>query len=573
MAHDQELEGSGSGTGGDVRSLRDRVLARLRDTDEGVRPDMARRPSGGGGSVKAGVARRLASGKLFGRGAAVRTGQVGQAGNASSTKAASGGHGSISVRAGQRVVVKAFVARHGGLTGATNPARAIAGHVRYLARDGAGLDGEPGAFYGAEGELSREAVQEATGAWAEDRHHFRLIISPEHGDRIEDLQGYVREVMADVGSELNEPALDWIAINHFDTDQPHAHVLIRGRRASGQTLVMPRRTISHTIRERAEARAQALLGDQSRGQAEAGLFVRARADRWTDIDMKLAALAERTGGVLPTGEIVRRDTFGAIVRSRVAHLEALGLATRGKDGVTFAPDLKARLDGLQRARDEIRSHWDRTRAQAFDGRQQAAVAAEKAIEQPKPAQVQPPTPERAIVQPAPRTRPAAQAPPIAETPPKPGKPQQVQTQEAPAFPDPTTDRLIPADIVLASRGQGTRYLQRQDPHSEAHLAERARHLIATGQARSQDKGLAYSADTWSRLQRAELRGAVLEQLGIAGREVALQPSVSEGMVLGHVATAMGRFAVVDRGIALAAVREMPGLELALGQVLGLGMQR
>lgn len=564
MAHDQGLEGSGGGTGGDAPSLRDRVLARLRDTDEGVRPDMARRPSGGGGSVKAGVARRLASGKLFGRGATVRTGQ---AGNATATKGASGRRGSISVRAGQRVVVKAFVARHGGLTGSTNPARAIADHVRYLARDGAGLDGEPGAFYGAEGELSREAVQEATGAWAEDRHHFRLIISPEHGDRIEDLQGYVREVMADVGSELKEPGLDWIAINHFDTDQPHAHVLIRGRRISGQTLVMPRRTISHTIRERAEARAQALLGDQSRGQAEAGLFVRARADRWTDIDMKLAALAERTGGVLSTGEIARRDTFGAIVRARVAHLEALGLATRGKDGVTFAPDLKARLDGLQRARDEIRSHWDRKRAQTFDGRQRPAVDAEKAIEQPKPAMVQPPTPERAIVQPAMQDRPAPLAPP------KPSPPQQVQNYEAPAFPDPKTDRLIPADIVLASRGQGTGYLQRLDPRSEAHLAERARHLIATGQARSQEKGLAYSADTWSHLQRAELSGAVREQLGIAGREVALQPSVSEGRVVGHVSTALGRFAVVDRGIALAAVREMPGQELALGQVLGLGMQR
>jgi hypothetical protein len=450
-------------------------------------------------------------------------------------KGASGGRGAISVKASQRVVVKAFVARHGGLRGAANAGKAIAGHVRYLARDSVGMDGTEAGFYGPDGALEREAVREATSAWADDRHHFRLIISPEHGDRIEDLEGYVRGVMADVAAELKEPGLDWIAINHFDTDQPHAHVLIRGRRASGQTLVMPRQTISHTIRERAEARAQELLGDQSREQAERGLFVRARADRWTDVDMKLAALTERAGGVLAVEEIARRDTFGAIVRARVAHLEALGLAARGKAGVTFAPDLKARLDGLQRSRDEIRSHWDRTRAQAFDEFERGPQSRHE------------------------RTARRSEA--------------ELHAEGDRTFPEPTSDRLIPADIVLANRGQGRDDKGAFDMATEAHLAARARHLTATGQSRLQGNGLAYSAEAWSRLERAELRGAIGEQLGVTGRDVSIQPSVSEGRVMGHVETTLGRFAVIDRGVALAAVREMPGQELVVGQVLGLGMQR
>jgi hypothetical protein len=525
---DERYQGWGE-AGGSPASLRDRLLARLKTEDEEVEPHMGRRSQGGGGSVKAGVARRLATGKMFGRGAGLRTG--GQA----ASKGASGGQGAISVKASQRVVVKAFVARHGGLRGAADPGKAIAGHVRYLARDGVGMDGTEAGFYGPDGGLERDAVKEATGAWADDRHHFRLIISPEHGDRIEELDGYVRSVMADVAAELKEPSLDWIAINHFDTDQPHAHVLIRGRRASGRTLVMPRQTISHTIRERAEARAQELLGYQSREQAERGLFVRARADRWTDIDMKLAALAERTGGVLAVAEVARRDTFGAIVRARVAHLEALGLATRGRAGVTFAPDLKARLESLQRSRDEIRSHWDRTRAQAF-GEQQHG-------KQSRPER----SDRRAVPQP--------------------------QVEADHGFPDPKSDRLIPADIVLANRGQGRGHTGELDVATEAHLAARARHLTETGQARVQAAGLAFSADAWSRLERAELRGAIGEQLGVTGREASIQPSVSEGRVMGHVETTLGRFAVVDRGVALAAVREMPGQELVVGQVLGLGMQR
>ena len=529
MARQGEQHQGWGEAGAATASLRDRLLARLKTEDEDVEPHMGRRPQGGGGSVKAGVAKRFATGKMFGRGAGVRTG------GATASKGASRGQGVLSVKASQRVVVKAFVARHGGLRGAADPGKAIAGHVRYLARDGVGMDGTEAGFYGPDGGLEREAVREATSAWADDRHHFRLIISPEHGDRIEDLEGYVRGVMADVAADLKEPGLEWIAINHFDTDQPHAHVLIRGRRASGQSLVMPRQTISHTIRERAEARAQDLLGDQSREQAERGLFMRARADRWTDIDMKLAALAERTGGVLAVEEVARRDTFGAIVRARVAHLEALGLAARGKAGVTFAPDLKARLDGLQRSRDEIRSHWDRTRAQAFDGLERGPQSRDE------------------------RSGGRAEA--------------QLHTEADPTFPEATSDRLIAADIVLANRGQGRLHEGEFDVPTEAHLAARARHLSATGQARLQGNGLAYSADAWSRLERAELRGAISEQLGLTGREVSMQPSVSEGQVMGHVETTMGRFAVVDRGVALAAVREMPGQELVIGPVLGLGMQR
>ena len=529
MARQDELDRGWGKAGVATASLRDRFLARLKTEDEDVEPHMGRRPQGGGGSIRSGVAKRLATGKMFGRGAGVRTG------GPAASKAAAGGHGVLSVKASQRVVVKAFVARHGGLRGAADPGKAIAGHVRYLARDGVGMDGTEAGFYGPDGGLEREAVREATSAWADNRHHFRLIISPEHGDRIEDLEGYVRGVMADLAADLKEPGLDWIAINHFDTDQPHAHVLIRGRRASGQTLVMPRQTISHAIRERAEARAQELLGDQSREQAERGLFVRARADRWTDIDMKLAALAERTGGVLAVEEVARRDTFGAIVRARVAHLEALGLAARGKAGVTFAPDLKARLDGLQRSRDEIRSHWDRTRAQAFDGLLHGPQSRHE------------------------RTARRSEA--------------EVHIAADRTFPEARSDRLIPADIVLAKRGQGLGYEGEFDMATEAHLAARARHLTATGQARLQGNGLAYSAEAWSRLERAELRGAIGEQLGVTGREVSTQPSVSEGRVMGHVETTLGRFAVVDRGVALTAVREMPGQELVVGQVLGLGMQR
>lgn len=53
----------------------------------------------------------------------------------------------------------------------------------------------------------------------------------------------------------------------------------------------------------------------------------------------------------------------------------------------------------------------------------------------------------------------------------------------------------------------------------------------------------------------------------------MQSSASEGTVLGHIDTALGRHAVIDRGVNIVAVREIPGAELALGQVFGAGIGR
>ncbi|MGE7197516.1 DUF3363 domain-containing protein [Brevundimonas naejangsanensis] len=94
----------------------------------------------------------------------------------------------------QRVIVKALVSRHLG-KGAARGA-ALAAHVVYLGRQGAGVEGERAEFFNRETDSldARAAVQD----WRGDRHHFRLIVSPENGERIRDLKDYVRDVMGRV---------------------------------------------------------------------------------------------------------------------------------------------------------------------------------------------------------------------------------------------------------------------------------------------------------------------------------------------------------------------------------------
>lgn len=192
-----------------------------------VEVDLPRRLKPDQGPARSAILRRLSATPRFALGA-----------RAGALKAAArrGGRGfRLDVR--QRVIVKALVVRHGAARGA-----ALARHLGYLGRGGAGADGERAGFFDRDGEVLD--ARAASADWAGDRHHFRFIVSPEHGDRIADLPAYVREVMGQAAQDLGEPRLSWIATCHYDTDQPHAHVVVRGRRGDGRDLVIPRAYIA-----------------------------------------------------------------------------------------------------------------------------------------------------------------------------------------------------------------------------------------------------------------------------------------------------------------------------------------
>jgi type IV secretory pathway VirD2 relaxase len=57
---------------------------------------------------------------------------------------------------------------------------------------------------------------------AEDRHQFRFIVSPEDGDRYEDLKPLTRRLMARMEEDLGTK-LDWVAVDHFNTGHPHTY--------------------------------------------------------------------------------------------------------------------------------------------------------------------------------------------------------------------------------------------------------------------------------------------------------------------------------------------------------------
>jgi type IV secretory pathway VirD2 relaxase len=297
-------------------------MARSSERNSGkVEPDRVGRMGGRRRelSVRAQLARRL-------------RGFRGRAGSA-------GGKASWSGSRAQRVIVKTHIARHksgkarGGLTR----------HASYLGRDSASADGKPGVFYDAsrEGVSARQQVAE----WASDRHHFRVIISPERGAEIPDMTAYVREVMARVEKDLvaagaieKGTKLEWIAINHHNTDNPHAHVVLRGRQENGQDLVIPRAYLAHGMRGRASEVATELLGERTIEQAQEARLKEVEAERFTSLDRMIERhLDNGRIDLAPSKPIGYGAEDRQLALARLQFLEGIGLAQKER-GTFWAVD-------------------------------------------------------------------------------------------------------------------------------------------------------------------------------------------------------------------------------------------
>ncbi len=289
-------------------------------------------------NVRNGLMKRLASSRAFALGD--------RAGVLRAAQNRSGRAFRLDVR--QRVIVKALVSRHLGK--GADRAAALAKHVVYLGRAGAGVAGARPEFFDRQADGVRPQVE--TDGWSGDRHHFRFILSPEHGDRL-DLKAFTREVLTRVSADLGEPDLKWVATCHYDTDQPHAHVLVRGRRGDGRDLVIPRDYMGYGFRARAQEVAQERLGDLSRVEAETRIWRETQADRFTGFDRRLLAAADGEGMV--EDGVGSSDAWAALTRGRLRHLEGLGLAVRSGRRYRLDGEMEVKLRTLQMRRDIIRT--------------------------------------------------------------------------------------------------------------------------------------------------------------------------------------------------------------------------
>jgi type IV secretory pathway VirD2 relaxase len=260
---------------------------------------------------------------------------------------------SLSLRStSRRVVMKARVVRHHGTRFRSAP---MSRHITYLKREGVTRDGADARMFDARSDAADER------AFAErckdDRHHFRFIISPEDAAELGDLRAFTRELMTDVARDLGSK-LDWIAVDHWNTDNPHIHVLIRGRAEDGQDLVISRDYISRGFRDRAAERVTLELGPRSERTIQSALEREVEAERWTSLDRALRVAADEGTGVADLRPHASGEDLSLrrLVVGRAARLERLGLADQVAPGCwTLKPGIEDRLRDLSIRGDVIKT--------------------------------------------------------------------------------------------------------------------------------------------------------------------------------------------------------------------------
>ncbi len=241
----------------------------------------------------------------------------------------------------RRVIIKARVVRHKGTRFRSAP---LARHITYLERDGVTRDGSDGQIFDAG---SDQADGDAfAGRCEDDRHHFRFIVSPEDANEMGDLRAFTREMMEDMATDL-DTKLDWVAVDHWNTDNPHIHVLVRGVASDGKDLVIDRSYISEGLRARAEQRVTVELGPRSEHDILNALRREVDTERWTSLDRKLQRQRDDLGVVDLRPEASRQPRNLSLQIGRAQVLEQMGLAERvGSASWTLAPDLEPTLRTL-----------------------------------------------------------------------------------------------------------------------------------------------------------------------------------------------------------------------------------
>jgi type IV secretory pathway VirD2 relaxase len=250
-------------------------------------------------------------------------------------------------------VIKARVARHQAGQYRAVP---LATHLRYLERDGSGRDGAAGRLFDAQ---TDDADSRAFAARCEgDRHHFRFIVSPEDASQMSDLQAFTRELMVQAERDLGT-RLDWVAVTHHNTDNPHVHILVRGRAGDQADLVISRDYIGRGFRAQAERLVSLELGPRSEQDIASALRREVGAERWTGLDRTLRSYADEGGGVvdLRPGDQAHDDRhLRDVLVGRAQHLERLGVVEAvGPAQWIIASDAEATLRALGERGDIIKT--------------------------------------------------------------------------------------------------------------------------------------------------------------------------------------------------------------------------
>jgi len=204
-------------------------------------------------------------------------------------------------------------------------ARSTVTHLRYIEREGVGREGEPGRAYSTATDEADLAAFEERGRG--DRHQFRFIVSPEDGTELGDLRTYTRHLLACMEADLGT-RLDWVAVDHWNTDNPHTHIVLRGKDDTGRDLIIAQAYLTRGLRERAAELATEWLGPRTEQEIQRALAREVEQKRWTSLDRTLQREAVDGQVRIERLDEPQLHRQRELLIGRLQHLQRMGLASQ-----------------------------------------------------------------------------------------------------------------------------------------------------------------------------------------------------------------------------------------------------
>lgn len=240
-------------------------------------------------------------------------------------------------------------------------------HGRYLARESATFEDDAKAVGFSKGNEAVDiAGQLANWQAAGDQQFWKLIVSPEFGDRI-DLSRLTRDLIRQMEKDLGAD-LEWVAVEHHNTEHPHVHVAIRGVRDTGETLRLSREYVKQGIRGIAADLCTRQLGYRTELDGAEAERREITEKRLTSIDRRILKDVQQFSADLESQhftvsrnpvQVGLSDTARSRIRHDVARLTVLrkmGLAeSMGPNIWRVRRDFEQVLRAMQRTADRQRT--------------------------------------------------------------------------------------------------------------------------------------------------------------------------------------------------------------------------
>lgn len=207
----------------------------------------------------------------------------------------------------------------------------IKAHLYYISREEAGLEGQKAElFSNHDSALSISALAEL---FSDSPHNFRFIISPESGDKL-DLKEFTKDLIKTMEKDL-DTKLNWVSSCHYDTNNPHIHLVVDGRDDKGKKLLIKKDYLSRGIRSRASQISTYTIGLKTKKEIYNDISLSTSKSSKTYLDEVIHYISLNSCNEIIDLEKIKYKEFDFVdknlLQKRLIYLEGKGLATKNED--------------------------------------------------------------------------------------------------------------------------------------------------------------------------------------------------------------------------------------------------